>query len=131
MQIPSLPTDNLYKFLALSGLIIGVVSLFLLFQDAYRSQELLRQIKENIEVVKALQTLGQMEEALVTIAKSTASLEELKFILEQKEFNKSRGLTFACVGFFLSASGFVLWYVKVQRYQDKILKEQAQGNAKN
>jgi len=144
LNIPSPPTDNLYKFLALAGILIVVGGYVFVYLQADRSQELLRELKQGAALIHAETEIARLrsllndpnerrgkhlEEGYEAAARERARLtkveEELKFLLAWK--NRSMILLAAAhvVGSVLSAVGFALWYQRVQRYQDLILRRQA------
>ena len=134
MQFPNLPTDNLYKFLALSGVLVAVVSVYFVITTAYRSQELARLVEENIRISDVLIDFGEitlnsdaMQEALLVLAESTAEIQELNFIVDRKNTTIFIGLIVSFAGVVMSYFGFFLWYRRVQIYHDMILKHESES----
>jgi hypothetical protein len=144
MNIPNLPTDNLYKFMALSGLLILILSIS---YPTYHTLELEKQrmmISGEIEILKSETDL--LERIVFERTKRQYKLTDPEFLqvvqlkkvlakikaqgmqLDLLESQIKRYEWFCWVGFFigllLSVSGFSLWYIRVQRFQDKILKRQ-------
>ena len=142
MYIPTIPTDNLYKFLALGGLLLVVTSVLFPF---YQQTEL--SLKKN-EVEVAFEKLSLKVEALNSRNKSLLDSEmnhgpppkdidekqkirdreykEQKVEVEGKkraliifkedlEFYLHYKIIGITVGGFLSLIGFILWYFLVQR----------------
>ena len=140
MNIPNIPTDNLYKFISIFGLIIFLLSLIgpRLLIHSHRLQEF--EMNESILI---------LEERLKQISKEVNSLDgvdskkvELSEIIELRKRNNELGVIniknsiahkklayFAqqirnlvymsyfglIVGFFMSGFGFYFWYVKLQK----------------
>ena len=120
MEIPKLPTDNLYKFMALSGLVILILSAI----PYYRKYEF------DIELIR----LEAEAENLRLKIRENAAYTTTEFEFKCKEIlrritmnNYLKGVAYVCsfVGSFLTTLGFYLWYVKLQRYQDRIIKKEA------
>lgn len=141
MDIPNLPTDNLYKFMALTGLLLMIGSFLIVFFQAEKSRELSREFDQSVAIAKAhLETakaaptkMGEspevaaetLEKAKIQMAKSEAIQNELKLILDDKPTFLGFYLVGEVIGLILSISGFGLWYTRVQKYQDMLLKRQA------
>ena len=122
MNFPTLPTDNLYKFIALFGIVIILFSFYLPFQSAKKSQELLREVDSVSKVIN----LMPKEERVKAYETTFKKLEELKLILEQdKSFYMGVLVVGVAIGTTLTIVGFSMWYKKVQKYQDMILENQA------
>ncbi len=120
-RIP-LPTDNVYKFYALFGLLILFTTgvMFFIRHEYYNTMAFERYIP--IETLKAKKSLTEDEK------------REL-FLLEQKseiaKANKSFELGLYLLGFFLFGGGFTTygfyhWHTKIQPKQDKVMDLQIQ-----
>ena len=79
MNLPSLPTDNLYKFMALSGIILVISSFFVVWKHAYRSQELLRELEAGLAVENTYSDKRGSD-----LSNLKLKIEELKLILKDK-----------------------------------------------
>ncbi len=122
MNLPSLPTDNLYKFMALSGIILIISSFYIVWKHADRSQELLRELNAGLAVENTYSDNRGSD-----LSNLKLKLEELKFILKEKPSYMTFLLISQIIGLVLSIIGFGLWYLRVQKYQDIILAEQARS----
>jgi hypothetical protein len=122
MNLPSLPTDNLYKFMALSGIVLIISSSFIVWKHADRSQELLREVNAGLAVEKT-----NSDDQGSHLSNMKLKLEELKLILKDKPWYMAFLLISQIIGGFLSIIGFRLWYLRVQKYQDIILAEQVKS----
>lgn len=157
MDISNLPTDNLYKFMAIFGLIIYVITYFypgfLIDEQEIRLAELenekynvetrlliqqhwLQGIGEMVDSAKdpiSLQKLSELNLAeksrldtitneILKIGKDASvaltKLKHIRSIITQSAWIGS------IAGFFMIL-GFFLWYFKLQRYQDMIIKNEA------
>ena len=125
MQIPSLPTDNIYKFMALGGIIFFLAGHFASYYSGTRIQELAAQIEQAKAIAEIYaKTDGQKSE--LVLAEATAAAYEREFLLSERGgIMTFLNLTF-WVGLVLSIAGFLLWYFRVQRQLDLMLKAQAE-----
>jgi len=185
MEFPKIPTDNLYKFMALSGVVLVVASAFPRYWQAKLEFELVRvqgekwkatkkkdwayadmdhlrtktnKLKEETSKWKEARDLAAAEPQLIEKKRLEirtdayeikAGITETKRLYrdseiaaievktKEKEISQRleviRLLKFvvaggSSAGAILSVSGFLLWYHKLQKYQDKIVKKQATDN---
>jgi hypothetical protein len=170
MNLPNLPTDNLYKFLALFGLALLISSnvIYFLFADrlvdkaqtylrdssiVLYDQKMTRQDKTDIQIklnelkiqlqsarVKEKQKILndiQIEQTIINT--DTTKLEgisktiiDINYSLNSEWFKAQAAYVIWILyigtygGLSLSIVGFILWYIKLQRYQDKLLKQKAE-----
>jgi hypothetical protein len=147
MNLPSLPTDNLYKFLALSGLFIVLFSFIFpmnrIGELELKSLEINTQaevLRIEIDYLKTDTTIWGKKakldpEETVLIRKRTREAEikaaELKGKMEQIEVLRKEVLfywKFLRITYFLGTAislvGFCLWYILVQRPNDILLRKQ-------
>lgn len=149
MNLPSsIPTDNLYKFMAITGLVLIILSLYWynknLREIALESIELRSQVqlmaeknfildekKKIVEAIKnstseeALAILNQRAELLREAPTITKRWEQLFFMAN--EFKKQKWIIFAVIvlGVGITTVGFYLWYIRLQKYQDILMKKEA------
>ena len=164
------PTDNLWKFVALTGI---VVFCFAIYYPYHRYQELVlkkisslismnqcliegkylkqdnndfnttledlkRQLKDKIAQGKIPaenpfnkldRPIKELKEKAKAIELKTAEIEirkmETDALSKEIEYFLRWGRRYQITGIILAIFGFVMWYLKTQRYQDKILKQQA------
>lgn len=152
MELPIPPTDNLYKFLSIAGLFVIVVSLsipvyFILgmrqkltefrTEAAVLSVELkyLKQDAEQVSTEKDKRGRSAMEDN----PERRAKLKELEIrearlnqaVTEADWTSRMMHILMAFIGVgsvaggILTGKGFALWYYRLQRYQDEIVKTQA------
>ena len=154
MNFPSLPTDNLYKFLALSGLLIAGFSFTLLpwqlhelrlevFDSEAEARVL---VIEREQIERELSRLESMDErtweevsALRTshdalrksIARSDSNAERMTYLVETYRSLVTVSGGGIVLGGLLSIAGFRLWYTRVQRPLDEraLLEGAAQQGA--
>ena len=143
----NLPTDNLYKFLAISGLVIAMFSVYYLFQKSHELQFLIVEQKAELELQKyqmgrydekfklqeeQLSTeetsekkrsvLDNIDKDLIEYAKvqtnSELNLAKIKILHHEYIYYKVTGIIGFIFGLFLIVFGFVLWYKKIQKPLD-------------
>ncbi|MGO8989285.1 MAG: hypothetical protein ACLQGU_14740 [bacterium] len=122
MNLPGLPTDNLYKFMALSGIILIISSFYIVWKHSDRSQQLLRELNASLAVENT-----NSDNRRSDLSDLKLKSEELKFILKEKPWYMTFLLISQFMGLVLSIVGFRLWYLRVQKYQDIILAKQARS----
>lgn len=124
VPFPNLPTGNLYKFLALFGLILMVVAICIPILTYERGMD-----------VFANRLLDASQKLLHDPSRGDKELEsyttEVEILNDFRQANreavaiqsKALGPVFN-MGAVISSVGFILWYVMVQRYEDRILRAQ-------
>lgn len=169
MNLPNIPTDNLYKFIALTGLFILIVSFgfkeYRIYQHSIEDAEIIvgkefikNQIDNHLRLMELKQSLVNKElewiesdyekntkesqalfgkkwkEAYANLINHAdlnyLNIESKNLRLkseyadasrEQTERIKSAMTISMLIGVFAMISGFILWYIKLQRYQDLII----------
>lgn len=150
VTIPNLPTDNLYKFVALSGVAFCIATsvvpvlafrhhhekMRLVFQQDFEN----RQEAARLEM-EALGRLPTDPEAAMPIVQLLKTHSErvhengklaIEMLKDEAEFE--RRLLDGMLTFYRYAApsmliGFVLWWLQVQRYQDRILRSEAEKSS--
>jgi len=184
MNIPNLPTDNLYKFIALTGVLLLFISIFYpeyqririreeitlyngeikkLNIESDKSKRKLKDIKEQVEkldTISKIKSNSIVNDSVITRTRVLQGPKELVDLslqidkLVEEYLSIERDLSIQRVevntklnlindkeadledinelvnylgGFsiVLSFLGFILWYEKTQKYQDRVLKEQS------
>ena len=138
IPIPNLPTDNLYKFVALTGLFVAITGVFFLEIQVERSSKAVSVLKAHVEyknyVLDLLESadteaslsrdqrqrlveelISHEEEIIGGIADSGTELDTIKKRL------RPIGLI-SLLGSIASMIGFRLWYRRVQKPLDEILQ---------
>ena len=150
MHMPSLPTDNLYKFLAVSGLVIFIFSQVL---PVIRISEIRMKLVEVRTQSNILKVLSEELEEDIAIWKNKTSLTpeekdsfrkrlieiriktaELRGRFEQVE-SLNRDLDYLMILFWgglligvgISVLGFLAWYFIVQKPNDLLLRKQVEN----
>lgn len=135
MNIPNLPTDNLYKFLAIFGLVLMIYGSYMLVQTP---EKLISNV-EQLNVSKQLMLFNAKMDTTKSIQTTcNTKIEHLrdsltfdaKFKGLQRDVNNLTKFVllylglFGC-GVFLSIRGFILWYKRTQQFNDKILENES------
>lgn len=109
MDLPkNLPTDNLYKFMAIFGLVLLIASFII--PGIYDNK-----IRNDVEYFYHNYGMYGLEQA------DLASTSNLIMKIYGNE-DKLLTLTSFIGGIILIVAGFILWYIKTQKYLDMILK---------
>ena len=138
MDFSKLPTDNMYKFLAFSGLAILVFVIVYVAPkrleielDVERLKGKTQEIGYEIKHLQSLspdeiQTqLGKIHDLGLKTIQLETTLNEISIRHKQIQFFRQIWWFIFPGASFLFLLGYVFWYFQVQRYQDKILKKQA------
>ncbi|MFC1597516.1 hypothetical protein ACFL5Q_06225 [Planctomycetota bacterium] len=141
MTVPNLPTDNLYKFIGVAGLVLAVASvawvelgLSRARQEAAEAEGRLNALefraKVLLEVRKALPEAlpgGDLEEAveneLIALKEELPTLNVIEEKARGRRWSGYAGLGF---GLALMLVGGFFWYVRLQKYQDILIRGQAE-----
>ena len=135
--IPNLPTDNLYKFQALSGLFVGMFGLIFMGIQVSQNAKLVSEVQAQIPYDQFLTSLisSENEEGLSQDQKlelrerviENMRNSSLKNTQAQVNNDTNRERLFplfivSLIGFLMSLRGFRLWYERVQKPLDEILQ---------
>ena len=157
LPIPSLPTDNLYKFIALFGLATVLLASYglrdLSRQNARREESLL-EIGADSAVTRArvlyqrridtrsaarlrqgAQDLAspQIESVVEYPPPDTAAVRRKWLAIQtRREIQETQSdivwlYWLNGIGFVMIVSGFTAWWFLVQRYHDRVLRREAEG----
>ncbi len=159
MNIPNIPTDNLYKFIALSGVMLIIFGFFIQFYSSYfvlePNKNLVKVIREiEYKSTNLKQDIENFEDKITNnstknqknyylnelikfnnryeeLSKEMANLEGIfiyvKDLTTIVEASIKLGKITIIEGSIFSSLGFLLWYYKVQKYEDIILKKKTKG----
>ena len=142
------PTDSLYKFVAISGLVLVVVAVVVWLQtwqdytaavidavdpmsdakraviDNYEALTSAAEPDEEQRQERIRQTGRRAEEAE---RRAQNALMKVKVANARYDRFQTLGTVLCIVGFAAMILGFILWYRRIQRYQDRIIKKQAES----
>lgn len=135
IPLPTPPTDNLYKFMALLGSLLLIVALAL---PSMRKEEFHREytdkldklnvvgreLQQAIEVGQSPDDPKHAKEVDRTVGFLMAESENLaRWQAQRQEIVKEQESTLSLArwgGSVIAIIGFTLWYMKVQRWDDRI-----------
>jgi hypothetical protein len=117
-RIP-LPTDNIYKFYALFGLLLFIFGIGATIAQTKLTNDFMVKSYIELELLKAIEKPNPVEALRRTVTERMIEVEK-----SDKEFFKW-GLAFiSAVGFFLMIYGFGKWHSRIQPTQDEMLQLQ-------
>ena len=140
MEMPTLPTDNLYKFMALSGVAIMISIAAMLFIRANEVRDLLIQSAQSTDGVRnRVQAFKEWGDGSFTKEEAKSIIQSIeaqniaaggiltRSDLMAKSLRSDFWFLYALMSFgsLLAAAGFTLWYVKLQRFQDIIIAKES------
>lgn len=152
--LPRIPTDNLYKFVALSGVLLVIVGYGIPAYSLVRSSSLARPIlREQVErIARQKVAISQYERSTAAYKKNDAaagralydsashlndSLKRTSALADQAydEVKEDRdlladfarlGFVLVAIGAFCAIWGFANWYTRLQKPLDEILQREAE-----
>ena len=146
-SIPSLPTDNLYKFIAIGGVVLFMFGAVLQQVETESAFDLTTEMdtasaryfgkadafyRETIELSKldpkwvhGKEYYDLKREVAVDSAREASLHRQEIWRRKLHDSNVDFYGTLQVVGGLLALLGFIMWYAMVQRHQDKILKREA------
>ncbi|MCW8900332.1 MAG: hypothetical protein OQK75_03735 [Gammaproteobacteria bacterium] len=119
MNIPQLPFDNLYKFLAITGYMIMILPTLYLNNEVDDTTISIAEISAEVQYLKSK---GEISDTLV-LRKKLAVQEALT---KQQDAKIKWLYFFVIFGAIIGHWGLLAWYNKVQVPKDIILKKQAE-----
>ena len=132
--LPNLPTDSLYKFIALSGIALFITGLILNFKSAdvyFENSQFVKVETELSEEQKKLinsQPLFKLDDPRLLnlpIEYISKSKKNGHYLTKAEKFESYSKAMMFC-GSLLTIIGFVLWYLLLQRHIDKQMKKEAE-----
>ena len=143
-MLPNFPTDNLYKFMALSGLALAFGCLVIFIQISKNKENkkaivsaetfIGDRLKEDVDIYAKLgqetssnelksYALEKLEKAYPEyFAQNTKNAKaKSELVAAQRKIRVRFAISGIIIGLILSLSGFILWYFRVQRHLDRIL----------
>jgi hypothetical protein len=149
MTLPALPTDNLYKFLGVGGLVMILASSWLTSDAQFRRIELISKethafeehthkliwnlvdhvLAEHKTPEARAKSLDLNNPFLQTQLQQVTDRYQKRIAAIHTEVNTMIFMLSILekIGFVLAPTGFGLWWYKVQRLQDSILKKECEN----
>lgn len=134
MEMPNLPTDNLYKFLALFGLILIVFSSYMFNQtpeklysdiDNLKVKEQLLKIKVHGDSFKGNQLVNNKIEHLKDSLEFDATLKGLQRKVDRFPKLLYLYLILLLLGVAATIFGFIKWFFRTQKFNDLMLENES------
>lgn len=136
------PTDNLYKFISIAGVAIFAIAMYgpmVLLKD-FVAQE--HAIKYEIALADAeikyseTRSLGDSarlseHDAAIKIASIAAKKEQIKDLLKEYDVYIIISIALLITSAIMIVPGFLFWFFKVQRYEDRILIAKTEKDGEN
>jgi hypothetical protein len=113
-QIP-LPTDNIYKFYALCGLLLFIFSGSASIYTTNKTNELVFQTAIDLEAIKQIE-----KPSPVDLARKAVLERRQEIALADARAAQRACYSFLALGVVLMVIGFSVWQVKIQPVQDEI-----------
>lgn len=111
------PTDNLYKFMAIFGLILWVAGVLYPWSKAYELELELLEVEAQVEAYEA-EGKARNDPAL------NKSIKKIRLMFKASLAYFVFGLISVGLGGYLMAVGFKLWYQRVQKPLDERLRNE-------
>jgi hypothetical protein len=135
------PTDNLYKFVAIAGLILGLGSAYIQTQEERHMRAVDLELDEELAELRFRSELLEEQQSTRPAARPEADDSSVAFrlrLVRLRARNNTLGKQLAdlakrndyyaagvVAGLVLACSGFGLWYFRIQKYEDAELRERA------
>lgn len=117
-RIP-LPTDNIYKFYALFGLLLFIFGIGATIAQTKVTNDFMVKSFIELEALKAIEKPNSVESFRRSVTERMIAIEK-----SDKEFFKWGLAVIAGIGFFLMIFGFGRWHSRIQPMQDELLQLQ-------
>jgi hypothetical protein len=114
-RIP-LPTDNIFKFYALFGLLLFVVGWVLAIQSMNSHNDFFFKSFVKMEEHKAIPSPTPADQMRLKMQE-----KEIEIAIANKEFYKWANALITVFGFLAMVYGFKTWHTRIQPLQDEIL----------
>jgi len=115
----SVPTDNVYKFLAIFGLVMVIASFWGAITQTSLTNKVAVASAPEIAALEANQSPTPGEKAKLDVLK-----KRLQVAVEDRKTINNYCTVLAALGTLASFIGFSFWYSKIQKHQDRLLNLQ-------
>lgn len=122
VPLDKIPTDNLYKFLTVFGLVLVIIGVF---GPPFFTERIHAEYVDQLNRTNTLLLQNEKERDQI---KRGETINLVQWLKQKQEMLRSYEIRFNwClgVGACLSGGGFIAWFFRVQRYQDCILRKEA------
>ncbi len=135
MNIPNLPTDSLYKFISILGLLFILLYNYIEYNRLIEFSKLRIEILTNIDSIKfevehnkkyhkgEFVHSKDASEILRTMQDVSVKSKEMEYLEDEHEIIKNKINWLLYFGIVLMVVGVFFWYIKIQIHQDKLIKK--------
>lgn len=133
------PTDNIYKFMAITGLLLIILGITYPYKELNKNIAEIYKLNSQANLIlldkKELFYSKQLSEQEYNAKLRQYNEKLIKLNEDQGIFNAHKnqtglsiiiGLCGVVIGFLLALLGFILWYKKLQKYLDVIIKTKSE-----
>lgn len=130
-----IPSSNMYKYVALSGVAIIIVTLVFAVSEIFDIHDQVLKAEERVEVMTARLEAGMNPEGNEPASELEQQLNRIRLDAAEKQLQvlKDRSLELRewatilfTIGIAIAAFGFTRWYRKIQMPMERIAEHQAQ-----
>ena len=135
MEDMPVSSSNMYKYLALSGVVIIIVTLVFAVSELFDIHDQLLEAEERVEVMTARLEAGTNPEEEEPVSELEQQLNQIRLDSAERRLKvlKDRSLELRewatilfTVGIAVSAFGFTRWYRKIQMPMERIAQHQSE-----
>ena len=135
MEDMPVSSSNMYKYLALSGVVIIIVTLVFAVSELFDIHDQLLEAEERVEVMTARLEAGTNPEEEEPVSELEQQLNQIRLdsaerrlkVLEDRSLELREWATILfTVGIAISAFGFTRWYRKIQMPMERIAQHQSE-----
>lgn len=130
-----IPSSNMYKYVALSGVAIVIVTLVFAVSEVFDIHDQVLEAEERIEIINARLEAGRNPEGGEPASELEQQLNQIRLDAARKrlEILKDRSLELRewatllfTLGLIIAAFGFTRWYRKIQLPMERIAHHRAE-----
>jgi len=130
-----IPSSNMYKYVALSGVAIIIVTLVFAVSEVFDIHDQVLKAEERVEVMTARLEAGKNPEGNEPASELEQQLNQIRLDAAEKQLQvlKDRSLELRewatilfTIGIAIAAFGFTRWYRKIQMPMERIAEHQSQ-----
>jgi len=134
VELP-IPRANMYKYAALSGVAIIIVTLVFSVSQIFRIEDHILDVEERILVMEARLQTGASADGGAPRSELDRKLDEIRLeaarrkleVLENRAFELKEWATIAfTIGIAIAAYGFTRWYRKIQLPMERIAQHRSE-----
>lgn len=137
MNVPKLPADSLYKFITVAGLVLSIFSLYMQYETGIELSKRFENIEiadevNRFELHSSFRDTNQNQsfdndvlKAKLDSVRNAVLIRNIKDDIASIPEMQHVFLFLTVIGAIVTALGGIMWYYKIQVYQNKIIRLQA------